>query len=303
MEERKLYNTAHILTLTVNGIAILIGLFITIIYIKCKGLHNYPCYNKLTINLILLVDNILRIIPIGLIEEGEHQFLKNAQGFLLIFLDKFFLIILTNQIVIQYFGIMHTNFYFHNEKKIFAYGTILSAIISISLAGVFISDGVIHKEDKLYCYGNNDVFYKKIIDTVYDGVLLFINVLCLIVIIINSSIYTKKAKISGLENTYYEHNFTQALIKFVVNALTYVISFLIIYRCLSGTGMSDFTYLMNCIIVDVVYCFNKAVIREICKLFCHKKYNEEDTSSEASFDRIGTYGIGEGSGIGEDEDD
>ena len=302
MAERHLYSTPHILTLTVNGIAILIGLFITIIYIKCKGLHNYPCYNKLTINLILLVDNILRIIPIGLIEEGEHQFLKNAQGFLLIFLDKFFLIILTNQIVIQYFGIMHTNFYFHNEKKIFAYGTILSAIISISLAGVFISDGVIHKEDKLYCYGNNDVFYKKIIDTVYDGVLLFINVLCLIVIIINSSIYTKKAKISGLENTYYEHNFTQALIKFVVNALTYVISFLIIYRCLSGTGMSDFTYLMNCIIVDVVYCFNKAVIREICKLFCHKKY-KEDTNSEASFDRIDTYGIGEGDGIGDDEDD
>ena len=302
MAERQLYSTAHILTLILNGIAILIGIFITIIYIKCKGLHNYPCYNKLTINLILLLDNILRIIPIGLIEEGEYQFLKNAQGFLLIFLDKFNLIILTNQIVIQYFGIMHTNFYFNNEKKIFVYGTILSALISLSLAGVFISDGVIHKNDKFYCYGNNDIFYKKIIDTVYDGILLFINVLCLIVIIINSSIYTKKAKISGLENTNYEHNFTQALIKFVVNALTYVVSFLIIYQCLSGTGMTDFTYLLDCLIIDVVYCFNKAVIREICKLFCHKKYKEEDNDSNASFERINTFGDGEGSGIGDEDD-
>ena len=302
MAERQLYSPVHILTLVTNGLAILLGLFITVLYIKCKALHTYPCYNKLTINLILFLGNFFRIIPIGLIEEGKFQFLKNSQAFLLIFLDKLFLIILTNQIIIQYLGIMHTNFYFMHEKQIFIYGTILSALISITLAGIFIKDGVIHKEDKLYCYGNNDAYYKQIVDTVYNGILLFINIVCLLVIIINSSIYTKKAKISGLENTYYEHNFTQALIKFFVNTLTYVISFLITYRVFSGTGLTDFIYLLNFIIVNVFYCFNTVVFKEICKLFCHKK-NRDDTKSVSELVIRNTYGVREGSAIDDDEHD
>ena len=147
----ELYSPAHIATLVVNGIAILLGIFITIFYIICKVLHTYPCYNKLTVNLIILVDNIIRIIPLALYENDNlNDFLKNAQAFLLIFFDKFFLIILTNQIVIQYFGIMQTNFYFNNEKKIFIFGTILSAIISIALAWIFIIGGYEYKKDKLY---------------------------------------------------------------------------------------------------------------------------------------------------------
>ena len=47
--DRKLYSPAHIATLTVNGIGILLGIFITIFYISCKVLHTYPCYNKLTV--------------------------------------------------------------------------------------------------------------------------------------------------------------------------------------------------------------------------------------------------------------
>ena len=191
----ELYSPAHIATLVVNGIAILLGIFITIFYIICKVLHTYPCYNKLTVNLIILLDNIIRMIPLALIENGDdYKFLNYSQAFLLVFFDKFFLIILTNQIVIQYFGIMHTNFYFNNEKKIFIFGTILSAIISIALAFVFIIDGYEYKKDKLYYYGRNDLGYKKVIDTVYYSILLVVNVFCLIIIIINSSVWNKKSK-------------------------------------------------------------------------------------------------------------
>ena len=241
--DRKLYSPAHIATLTVNGIGILLGIFITIFYISCKVLHTYPCYNKLTVNLIILLDNIIRIIPLGITKDGEYEFWKGAQAFLLIFFDKFFLIILTNQILIQYFGIMHTNFYFKHEKKIFFIGTILSAIISIILASIFIGGGYESKSDKLYFYGKNDLPYKKSIDTIYNSILLVINVICLIIIMINSSAWNKKKKKEGMDNIYYEHNFIQALIKFLVNTLTYVIAFLIIYRCLSGYGITDLIYL------------------------------------------------------------
>ena len=271
----ELFTPKHILTIITSGIIILIGLIVTFLYIKCKALHTYPCYNKLTINLIILTNNILRVIPLSMFDESIGSFLKNAQAFLLIFTDKFYLIILTNQIVIQYLGIMHTNFYFKKEKQIFIYGTILSAMIAIVLAGVFIREGYVYKKDKLYYYGDNNKTYKKIIDTIYNGLLLFINVISLIIIIINSSIRSKLAKSSGMGDTNYEHNFTQALIKFIVNAITYIIAFLIIYRTISGYDITDFVYLVGCLIVEIAYCFNKAVIKEICKLFSCQK-NEED---------------------------
>ena len=283
-----LFSPKHILTITTNGIIILICLIVTILYIRCKPLHTYPCYNKLTVNLIILVNNVFRVIPLQLWDKDLGGFLKNLQGFLLIFTDKFYLIILTNQIIIQYFGIMLTNFYFKKERQIFIYGTILSAAISIILAGIFIKDGVEYKDDKLYYYGDNTQKYKIVVDTIYNSILLAINVICLIIIIINSSIYSKIAKISGMGETNYEHNFTQAVIKFVVNAITYIIAFLIIYRVLSGTDLTDFVYLLGCLIVEVAYCFNKAVIREMCKLCCCKKYPDDPSGALIRTNTFGT---------------
>ena len=298
----ELYSPAHIATLVVNGIAILLGIFITIFYIICKVLHTYPCYNKLTVNLIILVDNIIRIIPLALYENDNlNDFLKNAQAFLLIFFDKFFLIILTNQIVIQYFGIMQTNFYFNYEKKIFIFGTILSAIISIALAWIFIIGGYEYKKDKLYYYGRNDLGYKKVIDTVYYSILLAVNVFCLIIIIINSSVWNKKSKSEGMENIYYEHNFIQSLLKFIVNTLTYVVSFLIIYRTISGYGITDLVYLLSCLIVNIVYCVNKVVLEEFYKKFCCCFY-DKFSDTEGQMKRVNSLGMEENDDEGDDDD-
>ena len=298
----ELYSPAHIATLVVNGIAILLGIFITIFYIICKVLHTYPCYNKLTVNLIILVDNIIRIIPLALYENDDlNDFLKNAQAFLLIFFDKFFLIILTNQIVIQYFGIMQTNFYFNNEKKIFIFGTILSAIISIALAWIFIIGGYEYKKDKLYYYGRNDLGYKKVIDTVYYSILLAVNLFCLIIIIINSSVWNKKSKSEGMENIYYEHNFIQSLLKFIVNTLTYVVSFLIIYRTISGYGITDLVYLLSCLIVNIVYCVNKVVLEEFYKKFCCCFY-DKFSDTEGQMKRVNSLGMEENDDEGDDDD-
>ena len=297
-----MFTPKHVLTIVINGLIILICLIVTILYIKCKALHTYPCYNKLTVNLIILVNNIFRVIPFQLYRDNIGKFPKGLQAFILIFTDKFYLIILTNQIVIQYFGIMLTNFYFQNEKKIFIYGTILSAIISLIIAGIFIKDGFEDKRDKLYYYGISGLTYKIIMDTIYNGILLTINVVSLTIIIINSAIRSKIAKSSGVGNSNYEYNFTQALIKFIVNAITYVIAFLIIYRALSGSDLTDFVYLIGCLIVEVAYCFNRAVIREIYKICCCKRYEEDQEGILAPL-RTNTFGNEEDfSSIGGDTD-
>jgi hypothetical protein len=139
-------------------------------------------------------------------------------------------------------------------------------------------------------------------DTIYNGILLTINVVSLTIIIINSAIRSKIAKSSGVGNSNYEYNFTQALIKFIVNAITYVIAFLIIYRALSGSDLTDFVYLIGCLIVEVAYCFNRAVIREICKICCCKRYEEDQEGILAPL-RTNTFGNEEDfSSIGGDTD-
>lgn len=295
MVERKLFSPIHILTLVANGISILIGIFITILYIKCKPLHNYVCYNKLTINLILLLNNLIRIIPLYL--SGDN-FSKYIQGFLLIFLDKLFLIILTIQIIIQYIGIMHTIFYYSHQKIIFLIGYLISIIISLILASIFITDGVSRKDDKLYYYGNNKGDFKKIMDTIYDGILLFINVVLIIIILINSFISKQRATSEDQFNNY-EYNFIQSLIKFFVNAITYVISFLINFSQISG--FSDFAYLLNFIIVDIFYCFNKIILREMRYLFCKNKYKDE--IDENTYKKTNTFNEYSIDSSFEDEDD
>ena len=304
LNKGELFSPAHKATIAVNVIAILLGIFITIFYIICKVLHTYPCYNKLTVNLIILVDNIIRVIPLAyILKDGDdYNFLKYAQAFLLIFFDKFFLIILTNQILIQYFGIMHTNFYFDNEKKIFFIGTGLSAIISIILAAVFIKiGGYVYKEDDLYYYGDNKLSSKITTDTIYYSILLVINVFCLVIIIINSSKWNKKSKKEGMENIYYEHNFIQSLLKFIVNTLTYVVSFLIIYRTISGYGITDLVYLISCLIVNIVYCVNKVVLKEFYKKFCCCFY-DKFSDTEGQVRRVNSLGMEENDDEGDDDD-
>ena len=155
---------------------------------------------------------------------------------------------------------------------------------------------------KLYYYGISGSTYKIIMDTIYNGILLTINVVSLTIIIINSAIRSKIAKSSGVGNSNYEYNFTQALIKFIVNAITYVIAFLIIYRALSGSDLTDFVYLIGCLIVEVAYCFNRAVIREICKICCCKIYEEDQEGILAPL-RTNTFGNEEDfSSIGGDTD-
>ena len=196
---------------------------------------------------------------------------------------------------------MHTNFYFEKEKKIFIFGTILSAIISIALAWIFIIGGYEYKKDKLYYYGRNDLGYKKVIDTVYYSILLAVNLFCLIIIIINSSVWNKKSKSEGMENIYYEHNFIQSLLKFIVNTLTYVVSFLIIYRTISGYGITDLVYLLSCLIVNIVYCVNKVVLEEFYKKFCCCFY-DKFSDTEGQVRRVNSLGMEENDDEGDDDD-
>ena len=96
-----------------NGFMIAIGLYLLFLYIKSKDFHTYSCYNIIIMSLIILLDNIIRIIPVKSWPVFFHYF----QAFLLVFFDKMILSILSMQIIVIYIGIIKTEIYEKNEKK------------------------------------------------------------------------------------------------------------------------------------------------------------------------------------------
>ena len=76
------------------------------IYIKSKEFHSYSCAYIVILSISILVDNILRVIPIG--RQDHINALSYIQAFILTSLDKYILLALTMQVFIIYLGIMKT---------------------------------------------------------------------------------------------------------------------------------------------------------------------------------------------------
>ena len=263
-----------------NIFIILIAIFIFTLYIKDKLFHTVPCYNMMTISLLLFFDNILRLIP----SEGSEVF-QYIQAFILIFFDKLLLCVLTVQAIIYYLGVIKTTLYYAKEKLIYIISLIASVVISIILASIYISYGKVSYG--IYSY-SSDSPLKRVIDPTFIGILIFVNFFCIIILLVYISGKKREASKGQIEDLDYGHHFIRILLMFFVNMLTFIEQYLIIYDVLDGLPIDiDLLYLLTCLIIDLFYTINKTIYEETLKLFCHKTVNkpknikmEDDNSIE-----------------------
>ena len=120
-------------TIILNVVFILVAIYIFILYVKDKNFHTVPCYNMIIITLLLFLDNVLRIIPVG-----SNDIMQYIQAFILVFFDKVLLNILTIQAIIYYLGVIKTQIYYANEKVIYITSFVINLIIGIILASIYI---------------------------------------------------------------------------------------------------------------------------------------------------------------------
>jgi hypothetical protein len=280
MEEEKEAIGILISRIILNIFIILIAIFIFTIYIKDKQFHTVPCYNMMTISLLLFLDNILRLIP----TEGSDV-CQYIQAFILITFDKLLLNVLTVQAIIYYLGVIKTQFYYANEKIIYIMSLIISVVISVILASLYISYGKVNYG--IYSY-SNDSELKRIIDPTFIGILIFVNLFCIIILLVYVSGKKREASKGLIEDLDYGHHFIRILLMFFVNILTFIEQYLIIYDALDGLHIDiDLLYLSTCLIIDLFYTINKTIYEETLKLFCHKAVNKpknikmEDDNSNA----------------------
>ena len=268
-------------TLIINIIIIIISFYLSILYIKSKTLHIYPCYNFLILSFIIFLDNIFRIIPLD-----NNDAFKYIQAVLITSLDKLILSIVVFETVIIYLGVVKTKFYFNNEKIIFYSGLISNLIISFALGGIFvyISEHLEKYGIYYYCQGNHT---KKIIDLIYNSIYLFINTFCIIILLLYMSTKKEEAEEGIIEDLDYGRHYMKILLMFIFNSLAFIESYLIIYDKLPVPDKYiDLVYLITCLIIDLFYTLNKIIYKETLKIFCRniydKKYPQHKNNSSTS---------------------
>ena len=277
------YTPELIVTLVMNGLIILISIYVLFLYIKSEQFHSYSCAYIVILSISILVDNILRVIPIG---RQDINALSYIQAFILTSLDKYILLALTMQVFIIYLGIMKTNFYYAHKKAIFYISFFSGLGLSFLIGGLFLMNG-------LTCYGLynyvDDKGNKGTFDTIFNSVFLGLNTFFCIIIILNICIRKEEIEKEMLNENEYEHDLYRIIIIFIANSFIYIESFLIIYDKLPvPNNYIDLVYIITCLIINLIYTINKVVIKETKKIFCKKLFAEERIQSK-TFVQTNTY--------------
>ena len=266
----------NIVTYIANSFIILITFYLIFLYIKGKEFHQKKVFNIILLGMTLFFDNILRLIPM------DVYILRHIQAFLLTFFDKLILTTITSQALIIYFGACQTRLYYKNELAMFLVPLILGLAISAALTILYIiiankevGNGGITNFD-----GKNNYFYvigtdlKVLCDTIFSGVLVFVNVFCSVVLLIFLSQKKKKAELGIIEDLDYGHHHLKIILMFILNSMMFIESFLIIYDKMPSDYI-DLIYVISCLLLDLYYAINKIIIKETMRIFCFKLYNKK----------------------------
>lgn len=268
----------YIITLVLISLTIIITIYILFLYIKSKEFHTYSCAYVIILIISILLTNIIRVIQVS--DNPKYLWLQQIQAFFLTSLDKYILLALTLHVFIIYMGVMKTDFYYNNEKKIFLITFLPSFAICFLIGGLYLLGGV--HDYGIYYYAEESPG-KFIVDNIFNSIFLLLNSFFCIVLIINICKRKQDIEKHELNNNNYEHDLNRVIIIFVINTIIYVETFLIINIDVGKNNgvYIDFVYLITCFIINLIYTINKLVINETKKIFCKKIISEKNKKNNA----------------------
>ena len=298
-EDDKTIRLAFFIPLVIlNGLMLIITLFLFFFLIKSKAFENYQCYNILIFSLAVLIDCVIRIIPFSDDDPDNISFWEYMQASLLTFFDKIILAAITTQTILFYLGVIHTKTYFENDKKVFFISFVINIIICLVLTIIYISGGIHLVHHRLYFYCNSTDF-KEIADPIFNSVYLLPNLYCGVVLIMYLLRKIKEVKKGLIEDADYYHHFKRALLLSLLTIITFLESYFIIFDILNGEK-TDIIYLSTLLLISLYNCGNEAIMKETMRLCCKNKYkerygnkekgkDEEDDENDGDLVRTGTY--------------
>lgn len=286
MDEEHDHKKLYILCYTFNFIIIFITTCLIIIYAKTKSLHSYPCYFNILLSSVISLDNIIRLIKFidfdNIQFDPNKSFRCNFQGFSLVFLDKLMLTTMTIFSIISYIGLTKNEFYNHYEKYIFIILTIISFVISLVLAILFMLNGVVNNEDICYVSPNELKVNKKLIDFIVTSILFVINFFCILRLLIKIFKIMKEG--SNNERKNYISHFCKYIFIFILSNTTFIVVILIILnKFLDNTVLTSLCYIILSLFIVLFYTVNRRVLGEGVNIICcvkEEKKNKEEEGIE-----------------------
>ena len=287
----------YIIQIIVSSLIALITIYLIALFIKSKIFQSYSCFNIMLMSIVLLIDCLLLAVPpFG--KEGEYSVGKFVISIIKNFLDKMILSVLSLQVIIVYAGIIHTEFYFSHEKSFVKIGDAVCAIVSGALAIVFSSIRWVRRKDKnniekMIFDENDDNDYlqgdvmryrnlaRKILESIFCGVNLFINVFFLVVVISHISKKRREAKAGLIQDLGYGKQLLRFSLIFSVNFIVIIFEGVVV-NFSDNFGISSYNkycgivFLVICFLIQLCFMINKTVYQETCKIFCKNKENKED---------------------------
>ena len=253
-----------------NILIIIITILLIILYIKSRHFNKFAVYNMITLSVIVCLDNVLRIYPIKEeIKDEIEEGLKYTQAFFLVLFDKLLLTNITSQSIINYFGIVTPIFLSTHNTKIFIISLILNFVISIALTSAYTFPFELSfYKGYFYCA---DTEFKKIGDSIFNGVSIVVNVVFTIITLHNLYKMKKNEDKRNNESSNFSYFFWKSLIIFIINILTFVESYLLIYDLFFSDEIGDLLYIITCLLIDLSYNINQVIISQIKYIFCCKK--------------------------------
>ncbi len=254
---------------------VLFNIFLVFIYVKSK-FNSYPYYFNIFFCVTISLNNIIRLITSDRKHDEEVSAICKVQAIFLTFSDKLILACVCSYSVINYIGMIKTEFYKSSEKLIYIVLAIVSLLISIISTIIFISQG--YSSHSEFCYADTSNNVKKIADSIITGILFGVSLLCLVILIANVIKLKNTIESEAPERT---SNIGYHICRFsfdiIINIALFIYIFLIINKTLSwGSIAKDIIYIILCLIIEVFFTVNKEFIKETKRILTCQKINTED---------------------------
>ena len=268
----------------------LFTIFLIIIYSISNILKSYPCYFNIYFCIIITLDNVIRIIPAKKTESSEDPSIScQIQAIILTFFDKLFVSSITSYCIINYVIMLKTKLYSEYALRIYIILIVVSIIISIFLTALFFLAGISNSNlEDAVCYVKTSDSLKKLLDSIYTGILLFINLFCIIRILFT---ILKVIKDCEFKNNYQKKiNMKRHFWRFFFDSFLIVITFIYVILLINkklpfgSNHVKDIVYIILCLINELYFTLNAEFYKEMIRIItCNKidKYkNTEDCENK-----------------------
>ena len=269
------------------GLIVLFNIFLIFIYIKSK-FNSYPYYFNIFFCVTISLNNIIRLITGERKADEEASAACKAQAIFLTFSDKLILACVCSYSVINYIGMIKTEFYKSSEKLIYIVLAIVSLLISIISTIIFISQG--YSSHSEFCYADTSNNVKKIADSIITGILFGVSLLCLVILIANVIKLKNTIESEAPERT---SNIGYHICRFsfdiIINIVLFIHILLIINKAIDSDGsyVKDLIYILLCLVIEVFFTVNREFIKETKRILTCQKINNRDEEGQMSGEDFG----------------